>query len=222
MSNLASICLLTLFNNAVSTERQTLTPPTCTSPLIRHHWRGPSAVSPLSLATLPGAPVAIPPRDRSEVKAGAQPKRLNHMLKPRQELHRCKGSAAFEISCAWKNVRARWCTDGPGCRKWSWNTQQDKKTTLNQADGGDVGPLQMEPKMFHQSNRRPEARLSSSRLPNKPYDEGTNTFARGSRGNRAGTQSSHLRNHNRADCPWWAWELQRPSLLNWTQKVPLL
>lgn len=68
----------------------------------------------------------------------------------------------------------------------SRNTQQDKTTTLNHADGGDVGLLQMEPKMFHQRKRMPEARLSSLAMTNKPHDEGTNTFTRGSRGNRRG------------------------------------
>lgn len=43
----------------------------------------------------------------------------------------------------------------------SRNTQQDKTTTLIHAGGEDVGSLQMEPKMFHQRNRMPEARLSS-------------------------------------------------------------
>lgn len=81
----------------------------------------------------------------------------------------------------------------------SRNTQQDKTTTLNHPDGGDVGSLQMEPKMFHQRKRMPEARLSSSAMTNKPHDEGTNTFTRGSRGNGDGTEGSHLQNHNRAD-----------------------
>lgn len=47
------------------------------SPLIRHHEGSLSVASPLSLAPLPGNPVAIPPWDGSEVKARAGRNRQN-------------------------------------------------------------------------------------------------------------------------------------------------
>lgn len=118
---------------------------------------------------------------------------------------------AFEIGWVLKkkkNVQTRWCTELPGCCKWSLSWRPGTHNRMKQQWSitlmeGTRGHYRWSLKMFHQRNRIPEARLSSSAMTNKLHEEGRNTFTRGSTGKREGTEGSHLQNHNRADYLWW-------------------
>lgn len=100
------------------------------SPLIRRHERVASTASPLPLTPLPGTPAAIPPWDRSEVKAGAEQNRQNqtYVLEPRQDRSTARFCCPFRLAVCKKMWRPDDARRAPAAANEVWAGVQEHTT----------------------------------------------------------------------------------------------